>query len=63
MNTTLLLVVLFCLLTGAVAAILWPRRHTQEARTFVVVAVITAAIMAVVNAWKKSAKTQREGRS
>lgn len=53
---TLMLTVVFCLLLGAVAAMLWPRRHTPEARAFVVVAVITAAIVAVVNAWKKSAR-------
>lgn len=56
MNTTPFLVALFCLLAGAVAAILWPRRHTPEARAFAFVALVTAAIVAAVNAWKKSAR-------
>ena len=53
---TVFLVVVFCLMIGAVAAVLWPQRQTQQARTFVLVAVATAAIVAAVNAWKKAAK-------
>ncbi len=56
MNTTVFLAVLFCLLTGTVAAILWPRRRTPEARAFIAVAVVTAVIAAVANFWKKSAR-------
>lgn len=52
MNTAM--VILLCLLLGTVAAILWPHRHT--ARVFLVVAVITGAIVALVNSWKRSAK-------
>jgi len=55
MNTAIL-IVLFCLLLGAVAAILWPRRHTPEARAFVLAAVITGAFIALVNAWKRTAR-------
>ena len=54
MNTAM--VILLCLLLGTVAAILWPRRHTDEARVFLVVAVITGAVVALVNSWKRSAK-------
>jgi uncharacterized membrane protein len=55
MNTAILIVV-FCLLLGAAGAILWPRRHTQEARVFLVVAAITGAVIALANAWKRSAR-------
>jgi len=51
-----ILIVLFCLLVGTVAAAFWPRRHTPEARVFVLAAVITGAVIALVNAWKRSAK-------
>jgi hypothetical protein len=50
------MVILFCLLLGTVAAILWPRRNTPEARVFVLVAVITGAVVALANAWKRSTK-------
>lgn len=55
MNTSIL-IVLFCLLMGVVAAVLWPQRHTPEARAFMVAAVITGAIMALANAWKRTAR-------
>jgi hypothetical protein len=55
MNTPFFLLVLFCLLAGVAAAVLWPRRRSQEARAFIVVALATAAIAALVKAWKKSA--------
>lgn len=53
---TVILIVLFCLLAGAVGAVIWPRRHTPEARIFLLVAVITGAVMAFVNSRKRSAK-------
>ena len=52
--TTTFFVFLFCLLAGAIAAILWPRRHSSAARAFAVAAVAAAAIIAVVNARNKS---------
>lgn len=55
MNNTILVVSL-CLLVGVVSAAWWPRRRTPEARAFAVAAVFTAAIVAVVNAWKKSGR-------
>lgn len=55
MNTAIL-IVLFCLLLGAVAATVWPRRHTPEARVFVLVAVITGVFIALANAWKRTAR-------
>jgi hypothetical protein len=55
MNTAILIVV-FCLLLGTAGAILWPRRHTPEAQVFLVVAAITGAVIALVNAWKRSAR-------
>jgi hypothetical protein len=54
MNT--MLVILLCLIVGALAAIFWPRRNSLEARTFLLTAIFTAAIVAAVNAWKRPAK-------
>ena len=46
-----LLILITCLLTGVVAAALWPRRDTPEARAFVTVAVATAALVAGLRWW------------
>jgi hypothetical protein len=54
MNT--LLVILFCVAVGTVAAIFWPRRNSPEAHTFLVATMFTAAVIAIVNIWKRSAK-------
>lgn len=54
MNT--MLVVLFCLIVGSIAAIFWPRRNSPEARTFLLATMFTAAIIALVNICKRSAR-------
>ena len=54
MNT--LTMILFCLLVGAIAAIFWPRRNSQEAKTFVVVTMLTAVAIALADAWKRGMK-------
>ena len=58
MNTSFFLLVLLCLLVGVIAAVLWPRRRSQEARAFVVMALATAAVAALVKTWKKSASAR-----
>ncbi|HUN86661.1 MAG TPA: hypothetical protein VMU48_19935 [Terracidiphilus sp.] len=54
MNT--MLVILFCVALGSVAAIFWPRRNSPEARVFLLTAMLTAAAVALVNSWKRSGK-------
>lgn len=54
MNT--MLVILFCVIVGSVAAIFWPRRNSREAHVFLLTATLTAAVIAAVNAWKRSVK-------
>lgn len=53
---TMFLAVVSCLLMGIVVAFFWPRRHTPEARTFVMAAVVTATVLAVVNIARKSGR-------
>lgn len=52
----IMLIILFCVALGSVAAIFWPRRNTAEARVFLLTTILTAAVVALVNAWKRSAK-------
>ncbi len=51
-----LVIIFFCVVIGAIAAIFWPRRHSKEARVFVVTAMLAGAVIATVNAWKRSTK-------
>ncbi|MGA2721518.1 MAG: hypothetical protein ABSG79_03805 [Bryobacteraceae bacterium] len=52
----ILLTILFCVTVGSIAAVFWPRRNSREARTFLAATMFTAAIIALVNAWRRSAK-------
>jgi hypothetical protein len=51
-----MMMILFCVVLGAIAAIFWPRRNSPEARVFVVTTMLAAAAIALVNAWKRSTK-------
>ena len=51
--TNLLLAALLCVLLGVAAAVLWPKRHSHEARAFVVVALLAAAAIAVAQRWNQ----------
>jgi hypothetical protein len=44
-----------CVLAGTIAAVLWPRRHTPEARAFAVGALTIAAVIAALKFWRKRA--------
>ena len=51
-----IIIILFCVALGCVAALFWPRRSSAEARVFLLTAMLTGAVIAAVNAWKRSAK-------